>query len=255
MRGDTDLDRPLISAIVPAWNAEKYLSEALESIFDQTYAPIEIIVVNDGSTDRTAEVMARYEGRIRGLHQKNGGPAAARNAGLRAATGSFLAFLDADDLWLPDKTQRQVDFLLANPEVGACVTHIRNFWIPELREEAEAHKDHAIAKPLPGFLTQTLMMRRETFEKVGYLDGSAGAGDATDWFLRASDAGVKCELLSECLVLRRLHHTNRSRDLGALPKTVILKFLKDSLDRRRREAAADRADDAGNQPRAKGDRS
>jgi GT2 family glycosyltransferase len=167
--------------------------------------------------------------------------------------GRFLAFLDADDLWLPEKTQLQVNFLLAHPEVGACVTHIRNFWIPELREEAEAHKDHPISKPLPGFLTQTLMMRRETFERVGYLNGSAGAGDATDWFLRASDAGVKCELLPECLVLRRLHHSNRSRGLGALPKNVILKFLKESLDRRRREAAAARMDETAMGLDAKGE--
>jgi glycosyltransferase involved in cell wall biosynthesis len=222
----------LVSCIVPAYNAESYLPEALESIFAQNYRPVELIVVNDGSTDGTPAVMDRYRNRIIGLNQANQGPAAARNAGLKKCQGDYIAFLDADDRWLPEKLERQMAFLEANPQSEACVTMIQNFWIPELQAEANRYRNHPISRPLPGFLTQTLLMKRSAFEKVGYLNADAGAGDATDWFLRAKDAGVKCEMIPEVLVERRLHHNNRSRGLGSLPTTVLFQFLKDSINRK-----------------------
>src|SRR5688572_13312922 len=99
---------PLISCVVPVFNGERYLSETLESIFAQSYRPLEVIVADDGSTDRTPDTVAGYGDRIRYLKQENAGASAARNLGLEAARGEFIAFLDADDLWHAEKLQRQM---------------------------------------------------------------------------------------------------------------------------------------------------
>src|SRR5262245_20840904 len=98
----------LISCIVPVFNGERYLGEAIESILKQSYRPIEIIIADDGSTDDTVTVAARYGTQIRYLRQSNAGPAAARNLGLSVAAGEFVAFLDADDIWHPEKLARQM---------------------------------------------------------------------------------------------------------------------------------------------------
>src|SRR5215469_8348389 len=99
---------PLVSCIVPVFNGEQYLAEALDSILTQTYRPLEIIVADDGSTDGTAAVVARYGNRVRYLFQPNAGTAAACNLGIKAAQGDFIGFLAADDLWHPEKLARQL---------------------------------------------------------------------------------------------------------------------------------------------------
>ncbi len=224
----------LISCIVPVYNCELYLREALESIFAQTYRPIEVIVVDDGSNDGTAAILESYGDKITVCRQTNAGPAAARNQGVNNASGDFIAFLDADDKWNKEKLTLQMQFLHSMPRLDACVTHIQNFWIPELIEEERLLQNNPISKPVPGYLTQTLLAKRKAIDLVGGFNTNAGAGDATDWFLRAGDNGLVCELMPETLVYRRLHRNNRSRYLGSLPKTVLLKFLKDSLDRKRK---------------------
>ena len=129
----------LISCIVPVYNGERYLKEALDSILTQSYRPLEIIVVDDGSTDGTAEVVAGYGERVRYVWQSNAGPWIARNLGLSATQGEFISFLDADDLWHAEKLARQMARFEARPELDLCVTHLQNFWIPELEgEEANA---------------------------------------------------------------------------------------------------------------------
>src|SRR5688572_23408840 len=99
---------PLITCIIAVYNGERYLGEALDSILGQTYQPLRVVVADDGSTDKTAEVAAHYGARIIYLHQSNQGYAASKNLGLNAAQGDFVAFLDADDLWHPEKLERQM---------------------------------------------------------------------------------------------------------------------------------------------------
>jgi len=142
---------PLISCIVPAFNGEHYRGEALDSILSQTYRPLEILVVDDGSTDRTAALVTSYRDRVRSLFQPNAGQAAARNLGLSEARGEFVAFLDQDDLWHPEKVERQMARFAVRPELDLCVTHACNFWIPEVRERAARYRDHRrMAGSLPG---------------------------------------------------------------------------------------------------------
>ena len=225
--------QPLISCIVPVFNGARYLAEALESILNQTYRPLEIIVIDDGSTDQTPAVMRRYSDRIRSLHQDNAGPAKARNRGGAESGGDCIAFLDADDLWHPEKLERQAARFRARPELDVCVTHVQNFWIPELEKEKVRLQNHRFAQPLPGYATQALLARRSVFDRVGCFDDSLRAVDDTDWFLRAFEVGVILEMLSDVLVRRRLHDKNLSR--GALAYESLLDVIKNSLDRRRRQ--------------------
>ncbi len=227
----------LISCIVPVFDGDKYLAEALHSILAQTHRPLEIIVADDGSTDGTSAIVARYRDRVRHLFQANAGVAAACNLGLGAALGDFVAFLSADDLWHPEKLARQIARFQARPQLDLCVTHVQNFWIPELKEEAERFRDHRMAQPLPGYVPQALLARRRLFDAVGYFNTALRHADSTDWFLRAAEYGAVMEILPDVLVYRRLHRSNLSRQMAAASREEYLQLLKTSLDSRRREGA------------------
>jgi glycosyltransferase involved in cell wall biosynthesis len=110
----------LVSVIIPAYNSAEFMEPCLQSVFQQTYSYMEIIVVDDGSKDRTRQVLEPYiaEGKIKYLYQQNGGPAAARNLALKHASGEFIAFQDSDDLWIPEKLEKQIAILRRNEDVG-----------------------------------------------------------------------------------------------------------------------------------------
>src|SRR5262249_17267514 len=129
------MEQSLVSCIVPVFNGERYLGETLDSILAQTYRPREIIVVDDGSTDGTAAVVAAYGKRVTSVWQANAGEMAARNRGLTRARGEFIAFLDADDLWHPEKLARQIARFQERPEIDLSFTRFQNFWVSELATE------------------------------------------------------------------------------------------------------------------------
>jgi glycosyltransferase involved in cell wall biosynthesis len=228
------MSQALVSCIVPVFNGERYLREALDSILAQTYRPLEVVVADDGSTDGSAAVAAAYGDRARWLSQPTAGPAATRNLGLRAARGEFVAFLDADDLWHPEKLSRQVARFAARPELGVSVTHIQNFWIADLVEEAARLRDDPRAGPLPGYVTMTMMARRTLFDSVGPFDESLWHTDAADWFVRVAAQGVVIEMLPDVLAHHRMHRTNLSRRMGPGSRREFVGMVKRSLDWRRR---------------------
>src|SRR5262245_23175320 len=125
---------PRVSAIIPVFNGSRYLADAIESVLDQTHAAIDITVVDDGSTDESVAVAEWFGDRVRIIRQRNEGQAAALNAGLKSVTGEYVGFLDADDLWMPEKTVRQVEQFTSRPELGYSVTTIRPFLSPELED-------------------------------------------------------------------------------------------------------------------------
>jgi glycosyltransferase involved in cell wall biosynthesis len=219
----------LVSVIIPVYNGGQYLADAIGSVLSQTCRPVEIIVVDDGSTDNSAEIAQSYA-RVHYFYQPNQGVSVARNTGIAAAEGDFIAFLDADDQWPADKLTRQVDFLLENPEVGYVVTHQRILLeqdapIPSRFKIELLHKDH------PGFVPSTLMVRRAVLEQVGGFDPTyLNAGEDIEWFSRAKDAGMLMAVLPETLLFRRMHKTNIS--LQSRPDfSRLLKTLKKSIDR------------------------
>lgn len=201
----------LISCIIPVFNGERFLGEALESILAQTYQPVEIIVIDDGSTDGTAEVAARYGTQISYLRQSNQGPATARNLGLSAAQGAFIAFLDSDDLWHTEKLSRQMARLQERPEIDLCFTRFQHFWVPELAEEAKRYQNHPLSQPLSAYLMSSLLVRRTVFETFGKFDDGRWYNENMIWFFRTAERGAIIEVLHDVLTYRRIHGENLTK--------------------------------------------
>jgi len=223
---------PRVTTVVPVFNGARYLAETLESLLAQTFPAIEILVVDDGSTDESSAVASGYSPRVTLLRQDNRGQAAALNAGLAAARGDFVSFLDADDVWLPDKAARQVARFEARPDLGYSVTRIANFLSPEYAGQA-ARLDPALFRDTPGYVVSTLMARRAVFETIGGFDDSLIHANKTEWFLRARNRGVPGEEIPEVMVRRRLHATNQSQMHARRSLDEYLRLVKTSLDRSR----------------------
>jgi glycosyltransferase involved in cell wall biosynthesis len=224
---------PTVSCIVPVFNGERYLREALDSILAQSHQALDVLVVDDGSSDASAAVAQSYGDRVRYFFQPNAGPAAARNLGLEAAQGEFVAFLDADDRWHPEKLTLQLARFGARPELDYCVTHVQNFWVPELKEEEEQFRGHARSRPIAGYVTGTVLAPLALFRTVGGFNRELPHADGTDWFLRADTNGAVKELLPEVLLFRRMHPGNWSRTGASASRAEYLRVLKATLDRRR----------------------
>lgn len=205
----------LVSCLVPAFNAAPYLPEALGSIFAQSYRTIEVIVIDDGSTDSTAEVARRYAREVRVIQQEHGGLMSARDAAIDAAGGEFVAFLDADDRWVDTKLEKQVTVFSEHPDIDLCVTHFLNFW--EDPKGAEGYADHPLSQPQAGYIVPTLMARRSLFSKIGGFQSAPQASD-TGWFAGAVERGCSVYTIPDVLMHRRIHSTNDSvvRDSSSL---------------------------------------
>ena len=224
----TDASPMRISCIVPVYNGEKYLSEALDSIFAQSFRAFEVVVIDDGSTDSTPSVAARYAG-IKYVRQANAGPSAARNHGIRESSGDLLAFLDADDIWHPGKLERQAERFAARPELDISLTHARNFWSTGLRDEEESFQG-----PRVGVLpAQTMVARRRAFDRVGLFDSVSMHREVPGWLVQARQQGVVIETLPEVLCDRRIHETNRSRGAGAKDAPGMLALAEAMIAMRR----------------------
>ena len=228
----------LVSCIVPVYNGERYVRGSVGSIMAQTHRPIEVIVADDGSTDGTRHAVEAFGDEIRFVTQPTAGPAATRNLGLQAARGEFLAFLDADDLWHPDKLALQLGRFVEDPELDLCLSHVQMFWTPDVKAEGEAYRDHPRAQPIPGYATTTLLARRYVFETIGGFDTGLWFGDATDWFIRAAEKGLKLEVLPDVLTFHRMHDENLTRRRREDSGEEFLRIVKASLDRRREEGLA-----------------
>lgn len=223
---------PLVSCIVPVFNGERFIAEAIDSALGQTYSPIEIVVVNDGSTDGTKAVLGGYGKRITVIDQVNTGAAAARSSGIEASSGSFLAFLDADDLWLPEKTEIQIKRLTAHPGADICTCMIENFWVRELAEEAERLRGTIYDGPRMATL-QGMMISRDAIDRLGGLDANIAHYDEVDLLLRAKAENVVIEHVDRVLVRRRIHDANISRSRGERGRADLLLLAEQAIARRR----------------------
>lgn len=217
------------SAIITAFNSEKYIREALESVLRQTLSPDEIILIDDGSTDKTREVVSFCKD-IKYFFQENQGPGAARNRGISEASGDFVAFLDADDIWCPQKTEIQ-NAVFQNDSAAQIVGgYAKNFWSPEFSKKEEFAE-------APGFLPSALLIRKKIFEKVGLFRTDVRVGEFVDWFGRVEEADLNFKMLPELVLLRRLHDNNLgTRMRGARGDYAAI--LKDRLLRRRRPSSS-----------------
>lgn len=230
----------LITCIIPNFNGAPYLKEALDSIVAQTYRQLEIIVVDDGSTDESAELVAACPGDVTLIRQPHLGLAAARNCGLRAARGEHIAFLDHDDVWHPHKLARQMAELTARPELHASVTLMRNFWDPAIPESGKPQTDPMRTLLVSPYSPQTLLARRSMFEIVGPFDSRLWYLGDVEWFRRAAALRptVLIEALPEVLVYRRLHMANMSWEHIPAGELACLRAARRAVKRFRNQGNA-----------------
>jgi glycosyltransferase involved in cell wall biosynthesis len=224
----------LVSVVMPVWNGAAFLGEAIESVLAQAHRPLEIVVVDDGSTDGSGGIAARFGNLVRCHRQENRGAAAARNRGVALARGPSIAFLDADDLYEPDKLAEQIPRLSAYPDRDVVIG---------ARQYERLVADEGDRDPRPRFepmhdehLSLQLgcgLFRRRVFERVGAFDETLRITDDWDWFLRARECGVGLLLHRDLVLRQRIHRSNitRQRDLALKEEMLV---LKRSLDRRRR---------------------
>jgi glycosyltransferase involved in cell wall biosynthesis len=230
---------PLVTVVIGVYNAERYLAEAIDSVLAQTHPNIELIVVDDGSTDASGRIAEQYGDPVRCIQQENGGMAAARNRAIPEAHGSYLSFLDADDRFPPDKLRNQLAVFDAQPELDVVYGHVTEFLSPDLDEAARAllrAPEHDVPWPTPNLMLVT----RESFLRVGVFSTELKVGIGVDWYARANEFGLRSAVPAIVVLERRLHAENngiRQRE----SKPQYLHVLKAALDRRRAEADANDA--------------
>ena len=224
---------PLVSVVIPAYNCAPFIGESLDSVYRQTYRNWEVIVIDDGSTDETRAILAPHTGRIRYFYQENRGTAAARNAGVRQARGELIAFLDNDDIWLPEKLERQVQVMQGSPECGLVFTDGIMFMAdgtrrgPVIPSRLDAWiathltEDPAVAKGdifrnlfLANEISSasSVMVRRECLERAGGFDEAVVIADDYDLWLRIARAHAVAVIL-RCLYMWRWHDGSQSGPL------------------------------------------
>jgi glycosyltransferase involved in cell wall biosynthesis len=219
--------RPLVSAIMPVFNGEQFLDASLESVLAQDYEPLEIVVCDDGSTDRTAEILASFSS-ITVVRQARGGAAAARNTAVAASTGEFVAFFDADDLWPANRVSLQAQHLLDHPEI-ACVLGRQEWMNPPSWLTPDA-----VYGDLDGIPLLSAMIRRGVFDDLGGFDVSFRVAEDTDLLIRMRERGVELAILPEIVLYRRFHGANLTADHSS-PSSLV-RSLRQKLERERRSS-------------------
>lgn len=232
-------EQKLVSVVIPAYNAGRYIAETIESVLAQSYSRYEVLVADDGSTDNTAEVVERYGSPVRLLTQENKGPAAARNLALRHATGDYVAFLDADDLWHPEKLTTQVQFMEANPEIGICGTRRLDFqdgdaiaW-PSLPKMIPTHRiDGRTVIVKNRFSTSTVMLRTSVLRQVGEFDETLFGPEDWDLWRRMTRGRLGLHLRVPLTAYRNLHGSVSSNAQRMLEnnRKVLQKAFSDTPD-------------------------
>lgn len=227
-----------VGVVIPARDGELYLAEAIESVLGQTHQPYDVVVVDDGSEDGTPVVAGRYAPRVRCLTQPAQGIGAARNRGVAEVRGELLAFLDSDDVWPPERLERQLAPFSETAPPDVVFGRIHQFVSPELDAAARA-KLICPEEPQPAFLANTMLVPRAVWDRVGPFSTTAIRSEFLEWLLRAREHGWRELMLDDVVLRRRLHASNHGRvrqdTAGEYART-----LKRALDRRRRDGV-DRA--------------
>ncbi len=220
----------LISVIIPVYNGEMFLAGAIQSVLDQNYFPIEIIVVDDGSTDNTQQLASQFGNKIIYSKKENGGVASARNKGLEIAQGEFISFIDADDLWAMNKIELQLGKFLAKPNVGIVIGFTQRIpmEMDVARAEIGPNRDIILLYSLGSTLISKFV-----FDKIGNFDETMLLSEDTDWFYRAMETNIQIELHHEIVQYYRFHQNNITTDKKR-NFFYQLKAHKKSLNRRRK---------------------
>lgn len=216
----------LVSVIIPVFNGESFVADAIQSVLAQTYEPVEIIVIDDGSTDGSAAVIKQFPA-VQYIFQPKAGISVARNRGVEQAQGAFFAFLDADDVWGEEKLTLQTAAFSNNPNLDIVFGHVKQFrgkFVPGMRVTN--------SDLMAGHIPSTMLIKREAFFRVGLFETNWKMGEFASWYLRSLEQGLEKFMLPDLVAWRRLHDTNN----GIQQRESIIDYvhlLKASLDRRR----------------------
>jgi glycosyltransferase involved in cell wall biosynthesis len=225
-----------VSVIIPVRDGAAYISSAIESVLGQTEPPAELLVIDDGSTDETANIVSRFFScGVRLVQQLPKGAAAARNCGTALARHELLAFLDADDVWTSSKLEQQCAEMRSDATLDMVFGHVRQFVSSDV-EPATRARLRCPEESVPGPHVGTMLIRRESFERVGPFGTEWSVGEFLDWYGRAQLIGLREKMIPKVLLERRLHSANQ----GVLKRSDrgdYVRIVKKILDcRRKREA-------------------
>jgi glycosyltransferase involved in cell wall biosynthesis len=227
-----------VSVILIVRNGQALIAEALDSVFQSTIRPAEILVVDGDSTDRTVEIAQSFP-LVRVIHQTSTGIARAYNEGIAQAQGKLIAFISHDDLWVPGKLDKQIAYMRRNPKVLYTVAMVQHGLAPGSTVPAGFRRE-LLERPVPGMMMETLVARRRVFARVGEFDPDFPIAEDTDWFARARDANVEMALLPDVLLHKRIHGANAS--LTELRSNGLLLRAMRSSVRRKKKALAGGSD-------------
>ncbi|WFU83954.1 glycosyltransferase family A protein [Bradyrhizobium sp. CIAT3101] len=221
-----------VSVIIAAYNAETYIAEAVESVLGQTVPPDEVIVIDDGSTDDTRNVLGEFDDRITVLAQSNNGQAVAVNKALATAQGELIGFCDADDLWTPRKLELQLALLEHQGRVDAVFGKVEQFVSPDVPDAQRERLKPAVAI-MPGELKQCMLIRRAALDRAGPFDESLPATFFIAWLGRAKQNGLRSAHVDDIVVRRRLHLGNGGRINTDAQNRETLLALRQAIKARR----------------------
>jgi glycosyltransferase involved in cell wall biosynthesis len=227
---------PLVSVIIPVHNGERFLGDAVQSAVAQDHRPLEVIVVDDGSTDGSgmlADRLAAAHPEVRATSQPNAGPAAARNLGITLARGDMVAFLDADDVWPPGSLSSRVRHLAEHPEVGCVLGRQEQVLEPGIPEPAWLAPDPILGDP-GGLNLVACLVRRSVLEDVGGFDPSYRVGEGLEWLGRLRSAGVRTDVLDRVILRRRVHERNLTHHQDDM-RAQMLRTMRARVETRRSE--------------------
>lgn len=225
---------PLVSVVIPLYNAAPFIGEALASIYGEGHPALDVIVVDDGSTDGSLAVAEERFPGIRAIRQNRAGIGAARNRGIAMAEGELLAFLDADDLWPAGRLAPLLAALAKLEGPGMAFGHVRHFLSPGLAPQNRS-RFRCPPAPAPGYCAGAMVTHLADFRRVGPFEEDLRVGEFIGWLARARDLGLASKLVNAVVLERRIHGANQTvREREAFADYALM--LKRSLDRRRQQA-------------------
>jgi glycosyltransferase involved in cell wall biosynthesis len=221
--------QPLVGVVIPVWNGERYLRDAIESVLSQTHTALDVVVVDDGSTDATPDIAQSYAPLVRVIHRPHEGLGATRNAGLEAVRGEYVAFLDHDDLWPERKLELQLAAFGAQMTHDLVFGHVREFVSPELAGAALGLR--CVTELRPATVAGAMLATRGAVDRVGPVPTQWVSADFLAWLLVARRLGLREVMLPEHVLSRRIHDNNMSLRQAAVTRAEYVRILKESIGR------------------------
>jgi len=231
------MNKLLVSIILPLYNGKRFIAASSKSVLAQAYSPIELLVIDDGSIDGGSNLLPS-DPRIKLFRRQNAGVAASRNFGISKARGSYLAFIDQDDYWYPDKLKLQMQVLLKNPDIGYSLTRMHNHLVDNIERPSWLQQKLLDEDPV-GMLPSTLLVQSWAFDEIGTFAEELINGSDSEWFMRARRANIQMKIIDRVLLQRNIHEDNCSHD-AKTGKREIFSILRqhknvqfDSSDRKK----------------------